>query len=427
MPMTSDKILDMFFDLDRWTNAIEKGVVKDIDKGWLIRLTEPSVRKSMAASILSGRYAIAPPHAALIPKDNPGEFRTVYVNEPADRILLSIANDLLFDLTPDMVHPSCKSYIKGTGCGQVVRQASRAITDTPPAPDGHVGWKSDLSKYFDSVPLPFIEEAFDRVEERHGHSALIDVLRRYYRSDLYFDEHGVLKSAYQSLKQGCAVGSWLADVLLYDIDAELSSLNGYYVRYSDDMLFIGPDHPKAMSVLQQRLAAKSMRLNPKKVELLEPGRWFKFLGYSIKGDMISLSSTRIKSFQREIEARTVRRRGVTPSQAVKAVNRFLYIGDGTHSWATQVLPAVNVREDIDTLNAYVMDCLRAVMTGRLKTGGLGYSRDRQEGCVLRGAGRNVTANRRKTPARLEGYLSIGCMQNALRCGRAVYDTLVRTL
>ena len=41
---------------------------------------------------------------------------------------------------------------------------------------------------------------------------------------------------YQSLKQGCAVASWLADVLLYDLDRELSQMNGYYVRYSDDML-----------------------------------------------------------------------------------------------------------------------------------------------------------------------------------------------
>lgn len=35
-----DKILTMFFDINRWTKAIEKGVLKDIRKSELIKLTE---------------------------------------------------------------------------------------------------------------------------------------------------------------------------------------------------------------------------------------------------------------------------------------------------------------------------------------------------------------------------------------------------
>lgn len=35
----SDKILQMFFDIGRWKKAIEKGVLKDIRKDQLIRLT----------------------------------------------------------------------------------------------------------------------------------------------------------------------------------------------------------------------------------------------------------------------------------------------------------------------------------------------------------------------------------------------------
>lgn len=122
--------------------------------------------------------------------------------------------------------------------------------------DGCVGWKSDLSKYFDSVPIQFIDAAFDQVEAKHGHSALIDVLRKYYHCGLYFDENNKLCDKYQSLKQGCAVASWLANVLLYELDEELSKMNGSYVRYSDDMLFVGPDYEKAMSILQKKLAEK---------------------------------------------------------------------------------------------------------------------------------------------------------------------------
>lgn len=292
---------------------------------------------------------------------------------------------------------------------------------------GTIGWKGDLSKYFDSVPIQFIDEAFDKVEARHGHSALIDVLRKYYHSDLYFDGENNLCRQYQSLKQGCAVASWLADVLLYDLDEELSEMDGYYVRYSDDMLFIGKDHEKAMEMLQRRLEEKSMKLNPKKVEYLTPEQWFKFLGFSIKGEMVSLSSSRIKTFQREIEARTIRKPDTTLAKAVNAVNRYLYKGIGEFSWATQILPVCNVRKDLDELNKFVMDCLRAVQTGKRKIGGLGYVRDKPDGCIIRGQGRNVKANRAKTGCNIPGYLTIGCMQNAMRTSRAAYNTLVQSL
>lgn len=419
-----DKILQMFFDIGRWERAIEKGVFKDIRKDQLILLTGEDTRMRMARAMMKGQYEISPPHIARIPKEG-GEYRTVYVNEPVDRVVLGIANDLLFDLMPEMVHPVCKSYRPGIGCGQVVLEVSRRMAEN--TGEGYFGWKSDLSRYFDSVPLPYIDRAFDKVEAKHGHSVLVDVLRKYYHSDLYFDEDNRLQSAYQSLKQGCAVASWLADVLLYDLDEELSRLDGYYVRYSDDMLFTGREYEKAMDVLCRRLEGMSMKLNPKKIEYLAAEQWFKFLGFSIRGGMVSLSSSRIRTFQKEIERRTIRNRNTTLTKAVNSVNRYLYKGDGQFSWATQILPVCNVQKDLDGLNMFVMDCLRAVVTGRRRIGGLGYVRNKPDGCIVRGRGRNVKANRSKTGGNIPGYLTIGCMRNALLTSRGAYNTLVASL
>jgi hypothetical protein len=175
-----------------------------------------------------------------------------------------------------------------------------------------------------------------------------------------------------------------------------------------------------------------MKLNPKKVEWLDAQHWVKFLGFSIKGASISLSATRIKKFQKEIEARTIKRPAGKPTGTVtdtlRRVNRYLYYGDGQgHSWATQVLGVVNVKQDIDTMNAFVMDALRAIHTGKTKIGGLGYDKQGKTGCVVRGKGRNVSANRRKTGDTIDGYLTLGCMQNAMRTSRAAYETLVRSL
>jgi hypothetical protein len=174
------------------------------------------------------------------------------------------------------------------------------------------------------------------------------------------------------------------------------------------------------------MSEMEMKLNPKKVEYLTSDKWFKFLGFSIKGKMISLSSSRIKTFQKEIEKRTIKAKGISISKAIGKVNRYLYKGNGKHSWATGILPVVNVKKDIDELNKFVMDCIRSVNTGKKKVGGLGYSRDNPDGCITRGRGRNVKANRLKG-GDIDGYLSIGCMAKAIQARREVYNTLVLSL
>ena len=421
--MNEDKILQMFADFDRWSEAISKGVDKDIRRDQLYQLAKPETRAAIVRLIADGEYRISPPHIARIPKDN-GEFREVYVNEPIDRVVLHLANNLLFDIMPETIHKNCRSYQRGIGCNQVVKEVSRMIGES----NGQViGWKSDLSKYFDSVPIRYIDSMFDRVEEKHGKSKLMDMLRDYYHNDVYFDVDGKVQSKYQSLKQGCSIASYLADAALFHVDEKLSNLDGLYIRYSDDMLFVGKDYEKAMRILEDELAKMEMKLNPKKIEYLDKNHWFKFLGYSIKGDMRSMSPVRLKTFQKEIEKRTIKRRGTTLRGAVNSVNSYLYKGNGEFSWATQVLGVINVKKDIDTMNMFVMDCLRAVQTGKRRVGGLGYVRDLKDHCVVRGTGRNVKANRQKTDARIDGYLTIGCMQKALMTRRGVYDALVSSL
>lgn len=418
-----DILLQKFFEKERWEQALEIGVDKHIDKGELRQLCSPKVRIMLYNAIVSGNYEIAPPHQVQIPKDN-GDMRIVYVNENIDRIFLSIVNNLFFEMFPEFVHPACKSYQSGIGCGKIVQEVSRQMikSKTP-----EVGVKLDLSKYFDSVPIKYIDEIFDRMENKIGKSIIIDIVRKYYHTDLCFDFNGELIEHYQSLKQGCSVASFLADAVLYHLDDTVSKLKVYYVRYSDDLLVLGKEWQKAFDVIKTILSEMEMTLNPKKVEVVCKDRWIKFLGFNIKGNQITLSKNRVKSFQKEIEKRTIKQRNITLKRAINQVNSYLYKGDGTYSWATSVLPIINVEKDIDVLNEYVLDALRACTTNKKKIGGLGSVNDRKDYTILRGTGKNVTANRNKTDKEIEGYLSIRCMQNALLTRRAVYETLVRNM
>ena len=418
-----DILLQKFFEKERWEQALETGVDKHIDKGELRKLCNPEVRIALYKAIINDNYEIAPPHQAAIPKDN-GDMRIVYVNENVDRIFLSIVNNLFFEVFPEFVHPSCKSYQSGIGCGKVVQQLSKEMVKTI-GPE--VGFKADLTKYFDTVPIRYIDEIFNRMEKKIGKSKIIDVVRKYYHTDLCFDINGNLIKHYQSLKQGCSVASFLADAVLYPIDEAINTLNVYYIRYSDDLMAVGKDWKDAYVLVKVMLSDMEMTLNPKKVEFVYKDKWIKFLGFNIKGDQITLSKSRVKSFQKEVEKRTIKQRNISLKRAINQINSYLYKGDGTYSWATSVLPIINVQKDIDTLNEFVMDCLRACATKKRKIGGLGSVSDKADCTILRGVGKNVTANRNKTNKEIDGYMSIRCMQNALLTRKAVYETLVRRM
>lgn len=419
----NDILLQKFFEMKRWEQALETGVDKHIDKGELRKLTSPEVRIALYNAIATDNYEIAPPHEVQIPKDN-GDMRIVYVNENVDRIFLSIANNLFFEMFPEFIHPSCKSYQSGIGCGKIVQQVSKEMARIN---SKIVGVKMDLTKYFDTVPIKYIDEVFDRMENKVGKSKIIDVVRKYYHTDLCFDFNGELIEHYQSLKQGCAVASFLADAVLYSIDKEISDMDVYYVRYSDDLLVVGRCWDEAFQIIKAKLKEMEMTLNPKKVETVCKDRWVKFLGFNIKGSQITLAKSRVKSFQKEIETRTIKQRNISMTRALNQINSYLYKGDGKYSWATSVLPIINVEKDIETLNQFVMDALRACATNKKKIGGLGSVNDKEDYTVLRGTGKNVTANRSKTEKEIDGFLSLRCMQNALLTNRAVYETLVGSM
>ena len=439
------------FKPERWTEFIVRSEAKGISKQVLIKLCEPETRIRLYKAVVNGKYDIAPPHIARIPKDTPGEFREVYVNEPVDRVFLAIVNDCLCELFADMIHPTCKSYQKGIGTQEVVKKISKEIVKMEKEYGKEsenkgvfLGYKADLSKYFDSVERSVIHSIFDNIESKLGveknGEPILNVLRKYYDNDFVFNYDNELVKHYGSLKQGCAVAAFLANVCLKDVDEVLSNMNIIYYRYSDDILMIGEEAYYAKIELEERLKDYGLKLNPKKVETLYSNKWFTFLGFKIKGGMITLSKNRVKNFQKEVYKRSAGKANTTATNARKSIMNYLYSGD--YNWATSCLRTINVKSDIDELNKFIMDCLRACEVRDIKAkqkkggkkykvsiakiGGLGSVDDLPDKTILRGTGSNVTRNRNIT-GNIEEYITVGCLSNDIKISSALFKTVVRGL
>ena len=435
---------------DNVVQALHKGLLKGIKKRTIRKWMTPRFRKELVARIVMGEFHITRPWTAEIPKDNgkidpetgKPECRTVFVNEEDERIFAAIMTMLAFRMTKGMgyVHASCKSYQSGIGCQHIVQDLSRHIVRSK-------GRKWDYSKFFDKVKRERIMEVFDRLERDFGKDMAMDVIREYYWLDEYWDSKRKCvvsgEAAYKSLKQGFAFASFLADVIPYEQDERISKLDGYYVRYSDDSIFIGPDYMKAHEIIRETCEWMGTPLNDDKVEDIHPHRFVKFLGYAIRGKDVSLNAKWVAHFVEEVCKRTIDRKGATYESALRSLQHWLCVGDGEHSWCTSVLKTINIKADINKLNGFCMDALRAVQLQRgtlSDIGTLGYSAEQKSrcfdkkckqyfdaGCICRATGQFVKSNRERTGDDLAGWYSLGFLRNRLMYGRPVYDSMVRTM
>lgn len=450
-----DRILESIFLDDRlWAEVIDRGVDKGVPSDVLRYIQDPHGRAELCGRVASGEYSIRPPRTGYRPKDDGGE-RVFLANEPLDRMFLTAVYKWLVRNMGDAVHPSCTSYTEGVGSGTAVRRLSGEIVRLGLGDKtGIVGRKFDIHHYFDSVAKRDIHKAFDKVERRFGRSSVIDVLRRYYDSDVYYDTR--LKAYAErpmGIKQGCAVSAWLANVLLYSLDKRISGIRGCYMRYSDDIIYVGEHYEKVTALIRRHLGGMGLSLNDSKTEDIHPDRFVRFLGYDIRGEEITLSRKWVKSFQRNVDrltildkrligsVRQIRKKGGPMMERKledvlvrtrRALASFLYYGNGKFSWASIVLPVINRHSDISELNKYCLDALRAVYTGKTSIGSLGKSKS---GGIQRGTGRNVAANRKATsmlsedgrpPGWLSGFLSIEAMRRAVP-NRMLYRALAQDL
>lgn len=409
------------FALDDWQEDLEdsfdKGIIDDSQA-----LVDPKNIAKLITAIKKGQYQFMPPREQKIPKKGGGE-RTVYICNDIDRIVLRRYNNLLFKYCGDMIHPRCKSYQKGLSTHTVVKEVVEYMATVKGETKG---FKADLQKYFDSVQIKYIDEKFEQINKVYGRDPLTDTVQRLYHQNLC-EKDGQIVEHYFSLGQGIATASWLADAMLYDIDEKMSALNIYYVRYSDDILVLGEEWEKALNLLKQLLAEKELVLNPKKVSVITNAEPFEFLGFSICGKKVSFSKESIKTFQKEIEKRTISSKNKI-GKAIKEVMNYLYGSPlkNEFCWATARLTTVNVERDIQLLNKFVLDCLRAVLTGRKKLYGLGYQ-PTKKGVVATGKGQHVKSNRLKTEKQIPNYISLKTARNALLVSRECFNALRRSV
>lgn len=395
-----DEKLTMFMDKDLWDKHIKKAISKGISKSVLSKCCKAGFRRDFSELMLLDRYRIAPPHIGEIEKDN-GKMREVHINEPFDRLWLSIANDVYSKLYAHKIHKQCVSYQEGIGVPMIVKELANKLSKMPS--NRIAGVKIDFKSYFDSLNKPTLYKMLDDMDTG---SCIDTIVQEYYRDDHIINKEKQYVEHYKSIAQGCALGGLLANMALYEIDKHISNMDVIYYRYSDDVVIIGKEWRKAMKYLYKEIKKYGVTINPNKVEYIRPNKWFIFLGFSIKKGKISVSKKKLKTFRHEIKIRTttLNKENVRPCTeqevraAIKSIMKYLYepLKDTNYGWDEYIFSAINCEEDIIAMDEYVKDSIKAMLTNRRMIGGIGYQYTLPNGVIHRGHGKNVSVNSERT-------------------------------
>ena len=350
-------LFEVFMQDKFWESTVLKAVDKTIPTALLEKCCSSAFRVKLFDQIARGEYHISPPAVQRIPKEN-GEYREIFVNTPIDRLVLAVANLAYYELYEDQLSDACMAYRKGRSCAKTVRNVSANICS---------GYKVDLSKYFDSVPKDVL---LATLAELDTCSPLDKVILEYYSSD-FVKVDGEVQPRYKSLAQGCAVAAFLSNFILRHIDAKMTELCAYYCRYSDDMLLLGEKAGYALSVLTSELSKLGLRLNPAKVEAVSPDAEFRFLGFGICGNKITVSCKDLAAKKAAIKHCTKlikSNRGLSfNDKLIKAVRTtqalFFNKTQPTYGWLYTKCVAINDLSRIEMLDNYCKDCIRACVTG----------------------------------------------------------------
>ena len=446
-----DALLSKMFEYERWCELLDKADEKGINKTVLRKMATPQVRLALYEAIKNNRYEIRPPRILLIPKPDTTEMRRVYANEDEDRIVCTLVNDCMMEIFKEFIHPSCVSYQKGIGCQDIVQRVSNEVVKLGKKANGkQVGTVSDFSKFFDNVSIEAIDECFDRMETKLGFEIgtepVINMMRKYYHNELYFDEFGELQSKFQSLKQGCAVAAMLSCMVLYDLDEYMTKTSLVYYRYSDDCLTLREDVDGIVDDINGIVKKYNVQLNPRKIKPVYDNQFFQFLGFYIKGNQITLRRDRVKKLTKEIVDATIKKPNITPAQAKQNIKRIIY-GDGDgYSFATSAFGAMqNCDKDVETLNNFIMDCIRLceirynynkerktkglkpkqIKYGMNDVGGIGVVTDKDDYTFIRGKGSKIRTAKQRTQKEIDHYKSVGCLLKCYKLGKPIYEATIR--
>ena len=288
----------------------DKRTIKDVEADLDIIL------ESLSNDLTQGKYRPSPVKGVAIPKPD-GSERLLGIPTVVDRIVQQAIAQIMSPIFEPYFSPQSFGFRPKRSAQGAIKAASAFVEG-----GYNIAVDIDIEKFFDNVNHDIL---MSKLAKYIDDKPLLRLIRHFLQAGMM--QNGVCNKREIGTPQGSPLSPLLSNILLHDLDAELSARGHKYVRYADDCNIYVQSKRAGDRVLESvtRFLFRKLRLNVNQAKsAVDKVQKRNFLGFTITPNAkLSISKEALKRIKNKIRCITSRNRGVRLAQVVRELNQAI--------------------------------------------------------------------------------------------------------